>query len=350
MKNFQTNMSSFYINNIGEIQLKKFLNNNGNNIFILVDFNTEKFCLDLFLTTFNISNYQLLKVPCGESSKSLDYLSFLISELVKKKADINSLLINLGGGVVCDLGGFLASVYNRGINFINVPTTLLAQVDASIGGKNGINFDNIKNKIGLINYPLFTVTLTKFLKTLPQNEIISGYGEIYKYGLIYDLDFWNKLILEDLSFENSKKIVHHSIKIKESIIKKDNKRKGFRNILNFGHSIGHAIESSSSKSFHINHGLAVVMGMICELYISHLVLNLSSNDLNQSINVLLKKFPTNKIPNLDLVIEYIKQDKKNNRGKLLFSLIPKVGCCYYNQEVNESIIYKSLIFYNQLHD
>ena len=164
-------------------------------------------------------------MPAGESSKSLLQLTYLIDSLIKANADRNSILINLGGGVVSDLGGFLASVYNRGISFINVPTTLLAQVDASIGGKNGINYGKVKNKIGVINYPLFTIILTKFLESLPQKEIISGYGEIFKYGLIFDRKLWNKLTLLNLNIENSKKIVDRSVKNKKSVIQIDKRKK-----------------------------------------------------------------------------------------------------------------------------
>ena len=350
MNNLQSKTSDVYINGIGEKYLNFFLENNSKNIFILVDTNSQNFCLSFFLSKFNISNYQLLKVPAGESSKSLLQLTYLIDSLIKANADRNSILINLGGGVVSDLGGFLASVYNRGISFINVPTTLLAQVDASIGGKNGINYGKVKNKIGVINYPLFTIILTKFLESLPQKEIISGYGEIFKYGLIFDRKLWNKLTLLNLNIENSKKIVERSVKIKKSVIQIDKRKKNYRNILNFGHSIGHAIESSNSETCDINHGLAVVIGMICELYISNLVVKLPSKDLNQSIKVLTEKFPTRKIINLNKVLDYLKLDKKNNYGKLIFSLVPNIGECLYNQEVSEKIVYESLVFYNQLHD
>ena len=350
MNNLQSKTSNVFINGIGEKHLKYFLDNNFKNIFILVDNNSKNFCLSFFLSKFNISNYHLLKVPAGEASKSLTQLTYLIDSLIKANADRNSILINLGGGVVSDLGGFLASVYNRGISFINVPTTLLAQVDASIGGKNGINYGNVKNKIGVINYPLFTIILTKFIETLPQKEIISGYGEIFKYGLIFDRKLWNKLTLLNLNIENSKKIVDRSVKIKNSVIKIDKRKKHFRNILNFGHSIGHAIESSSSETCKIDHGLAVVMGMICELFISNVKVNLPSKDLNHSIKVLIEKFPVRKINNLDRVLEYIKLDKKNNFGKLIFSLVPNIGECLFNQEVSEKIVYESLVFYNQLHD
>jgi len=352
MKTLQIDKFNFFTDHQGFLHLNTFLKNNYNKkIFILVDSNTSIFCLDQFSLLFNIENKIILTIPAGESSKSVDCLCFLIDKLTHYNADSDSILINLGGGVISDLGGFLASIFNRGISYINIPTTLLAQVDASIGGKTGINFNGIKNKIGVINNPMFTIILTDFLKTLPEKEVISGYGEIFKYGLIYDPFIWSNISSnKQLSLDNIDKLIYQAVKIKTSIIQKDFKEKGLRNILNFGHTIGHAIESCYKDSLQISHGLSVVMGMICELYISHILLDFSKQDLNDVTKLLIDRFPLKKVDDVKNIINFIKQDKKNKNGKFLFSLIPEIGLCYFDQDVNEGLIYDSLIFYNNLHD
>ena len=351
METGETYKSKFFINSDGISHLTSFLRNNDNRkMFILVDSNTKIFCLDYFISLFNIKAI-ILTISSGEGSKSIDCVTFLIDELINHNADKDSVLINLGGGVVSDLGAFVASIFNRGISYINIPTTLLAQVDASVGGKNGINFNGIKNKIGLINNPLFTIILTNFLKTLPEEEIISGYGEVFKYGLIFDSNLWFKISSCDISEAvDIEDVIYQSVIIKESIVKQDLYDNGLRKTLNFGHTIGHAIESSSEDGFQISHGLSIVSGMICELYISHILLEIPKKDLYQIVSVLINQFPLKKINNKDNIMNFIRQDKKNKNGKFLFSLISKIGICYFDQEVSEDIIKESLNFYNTLHD
>ena len=352
MRTLKPYKSKFFINSDGIFHLNSFFKNNNRKIFILVDSNTKIFCLDYFVSLFNIKNKTIvLTIPSGEVSKSVDYVTFLINELINHNADKDSVLFNLGGGVVSDLGGFVASIFNRGISYVNIPTTLLAQVDASLGGKNGVNFNGIKNKIGLINNPIFTIILTDFLKTLPEEEIISGYGEIFKYGLISNPKLWFKISSFDIyKVVDLEEIIHQSVMIKESIVKQDFYDNGLRKILNFGHTIGHAIESCSEDGFQISHGLSVVSGMICELYISHILFKIPKKDLNQIVRTLVNKFPLKKINNKDSIINFIRQDKKNKKGKFLFSLISKIGTCYFDQEVSEDIVKESLNFYNTLHD
>ena len=352
MKNFTIHQSNIFGNYHGILFFKNFLQKNKNRkIFILVDSNTENYCLSFFYSLFNISKKSfLLRIPAGESSKSLAYVSFLFDELITHQADNDSLLINLGGGVVSDLGGFVASTFNRGMSYINFPTTLLAQVDASIGGKTGVNFKGIKNKIGLINNPIFTIVLTEFIKTLPEQEFLSGYGEICKYGLICNPSIWEYIskykinILDDPQY-----IIYQSIKIKTDIVHKDNNEKGLRKILNFGHTIGHAIESVCQE-ISLKHGICVVMGMICELYISHILLKLPKQKLDIYVKVLNSNFALKKIKNTSQIISLIRHDKKNQKGKLLFSLISKIGHCHFNQEVSENLIDESLTFYNSLYN
>ena len=273
----------------------------------------------------------------------------MFQQKIKQKKEI-VILINLGGGVVSDLGGFVASTFNRGISYINFPTTLLAQVDASIGGKTGVNFKGIKNKIGLMNNPIFTIVLIDFLKTLPEEEILSGYGEVCKYGLIYDSGIWGYIsrsknnILENLQY-----IIYQSIKIKTDIVHQDNNEKGLRKILNFGHTVGHAIESVYQKKS-LNHGTCVVMGMICELYISHILLKMPKKKLDIYVEVLNSNFALKKIKKESNIMSFIRHDKKNQKGKLLFSLISKIGHCHFNQEVSEALVEESLTFYNSLYD
>ena len=215
-------------------------------IFILVDVNSKKYCLDIFISFFSsLKKAFILEIKAGESFKSISTLNFLTNQLIQHRAEKESLVINLGGGVVSDIGGFLASVFNRGINYVNVPTTLLSQVDASIGGKTGLNFNHIKNKLGSFYKPKMVLIVPLFLKTLCQIELISGFGEIFKYSLINDKDMWSILKRTDLKLDiDLEKLISRSIIIKESIVKKDLFDHNIRKVLNFGHTIGHAIEST----------------------------------------------------------------------------------------------------------
>ncbi len=321
-------------------------------IFILVDINTKKYCLDFFLSSFpSLKKSIILELNHGESIKTISTISLLSNQLIKYGAEKKSLLINLGGGVISDLGGFLASVFNRGINFVNIPTTLLSQVDASIGGKTGVNFNHIKNKLGFFYNPGLVLIIPFFLRTLSKNEFISGFGEIFKYSLIYDKDMWN--ILKKTKFKLDSKLedlISQSIIIKKNIVKKDPFDNNVRKVLNFGHTIGHAIESAYFHNSKFNHGICVVIGMICESYISNKLNRLSESVFISIYSELMCKFPLPKVENIEKVLSFIKSDKKNEKNEIKIITISKIGKANFDVSVSENYLKESLIFFNSLHD
>jgi 3-dehydroquinate synthase len=264
----------------------------------------------------------------------------------------NSLLICIGGGVISDLGGFIASIYKRGIDYIFIPTTLLAQVDASLGGKNGVDFKATKNQLGVINFPSVINISPIFLATLPKNQIISGYAEVVKYALIWDKDFWNMLLsIDDLDGLNWLPVIKRSIKIKSEIVDKDPYEKGIRKSLNFGHTIGHAIESIYlKKGKPILHGEAIAAGMECELYISSHYFNWEINSLKKVVSYLRQTFLDIKLDHHDMdeLIYFMKNDKKNRGDGINFTLIEDIGVVIIDQLIPEEIIKQSIDLYISL--
>ncbi|XHR97363.1 3-dehydroquinate synthase family protein [Mucilaginibacter sp. UC70_90] len=264
------NYSVYFDNSLDELVdfIKK---GNYSKFFILADENTGAHCLPLLtskLTDFN--NYDLIEVSSGEESKNIDFCVGVWKMLIDFGADRKSLMINLGGGVITDMGGFAASTYKRGIDFVQVPTTLLSQVDASVGGKTGIDVDGIKNIIGTFTMPKAVFIAHEFLQSLPPRQILSGLAEMLKHGLIVDAAYWNKLKNSDLK-NPSVELVHRSVQIKNEITIQDPHEKGIRKALNFGHTIGHAVETYSllHDEDSLSHGEAVAIGMICESYLAH---------------------------------------------------------------------------------
>ncbi len=323
---------------------------NPSKIFVITDDNTKKYCLNSFqnITKIKFTNVTFIN---GDSNKNLDTLSMLWKELMDKGADRKSLIINLGGGVVTDMGGFAAATFKRGLKFIHIPTTLLGMVDAAIGGKNGINFMTAKNQIGTIVQPEFIWIYTSFLKTLPQDEFISGYAEMLKHGLIADRSYWQELNIfyKKLDDEMLTKLIKTSVKIKDGIIKKDPFEQGMRKLLNYGHTIGHALESymNYQQKLPLSHGKAVAAGMIIEAYLSYKTNNLSQTDLNdikQSINAI---YPVIKLPINDIkhIIELMQYDKKNENGKVKYVLLNSIGSADYNKEVGTSLLFEAFDFY-----
>ncbi|WGH26607.1 MAG: 3-dehydroquinate synthase [Candidatus Shikimatogenerans bostrichidophilus] len=321
------------------------------NIVILLDNNTKKYCLKLLIKKIIfLKKAKIIKINSGENKKNIYICIKIFKYFNKLNVDKNSILINLGGGVITDLGGFIGSIFKRGLNYINIPTTLLGMVDASIGGKNGINFKNFKNEIGIINNPILTIINTKFIKTLPKNEIFSGLGELFKYGLIFNKEYWN--FLKKKNFNKYKKIswdfiIYKAILIKKKIVDKDPKELlGIRKILNFGHTIGHAIESFFLyKKKKISHGKAIALGIICESWISKKINNLKKKEYIEIYSTIIKYFKLKKKINNNkfyFLYKIIKKDKKNFNKKIYFSLIKKIGKSTFNNNVNKSLIYKSI--------
>ena len=323
-------------------------------IFILVDENTLKYCVTELVSRNEIlHNAEILEIDSGEENKTLDVCYQLWKTLSEYKSDRNSLLINLGGGVITDMGGFIASTYKRGIDFINVPTTLLSQIDASVGGKTGIDFEGLKNVLGVFNEAKGVFIYPSFLKTLDKRQMLSGYAEALKHALIKDGKYWNELKKGMLSdAENWLSLITTSINIKNDIVKSDPLEKGERKLLNFGHTIGHAIESYSLKNDEIPllHGEAIAIGMICESYISSKQLGISIADLKnigETITNFYNPYPL-KESDFHQLIELMKNDKKNEKNEINFTLLSKIGKAEFNQEVGVEIILESLNYYNTL--
>jgi 3-dehydroquinate synthase len=330
--------------------------NSGNfsSIFILVDENTEKYCLDIFLQKSKIESYNKIVILSGESNKNIESCISIWDQLNSFKADRKSLLINLGGGVLTDIGGFAASTYLRGINFINIPTTLLGMVDAAHGGKTGIDFKLLKNQIGVFNEPLEVLLDNEYLKTLSKEEYVNGYAEVVKHSLLTNksnLNF-NSLIKLDL-FKESEHIINSYSQVKNEIVESDKYESNIRKALNLGHTIGHAVESFShisKKITDLKHGEAIVIGLITELYISYKKLNFPMKDL-----VAVKEHLSNYFSqisfsdsDIDQVYDLMIYDKKNSSNKINFVLLKEIGDPRLDQYVNRDTFKESFLFYNNL--
>ena len=321
-----------------------------NSAYILMDENVEEHCLDVLLKAIpDIKIRGYLKIPAGESSKSIEHAILIWERLTTMGAGRDSLLINLGGGVVSDIGGFCAATYKRGMPFINIPTTLLAQIDAAIGGKTGIDFKSFKNQVGLFTDAKAVIIDPIFLKTLKQEYWQSGFAEVTKYALIMDRELWKMLGHRKYNeIDDWNKIIIRSAKDKIDIVRYDNSEKGIRKILNFGHTVGHAIESFYLKSDKpITHGQAVAAGMICEAWISAHMEQLECDNVEEIIKRLDYNFARLSISeeNIPEIIELMRQDKKIRKGEFMFSLLRRLGKAVHDVAVDVELIKKSLLFY-----
>jgi 3-dehydroquinate synthase len=341
--------NNYYIffNKNGYEALNELINSNKySSVFIIVDEHTNEYCLSEFLPELATEiTIEIIEFESGESSKNIETCVQIWEALTELGADRKSLIINLGGGVVSDLGGFVASTYKRGIDFINVPTTLLAMVDASIGGKNGVDLGTLKNQIGVINTPKLVLVDTVFLETVPQNEMLSGLAEMLKHGLIFDKKYWGQFLdLSLIDFADFDELIYRSIAIKNEIVMQDPTENGIRKALNFGHTLGHAIESyfleNQSKTT-LLHGEAIAIGMVLESFISmkkNLLTALEYLEIKNTITTIFKPiiFEENDLnPILDLLIH----DKKNEYGTIQFVLIKGIGNIAINQTVENELIH-----------
>ncbi len=314
---------------------------------IIVDENTKKHCLP-YVQPF-LSHAKIIEIKSGEENKTLQTCGHIWQELTNASFDRKALVINLGGGVIGDMGGFCASTYKRGIDFIQIPTTLLSQVDASVGGKLGIDFNSFKNQIGVFNKPKAVIINTDFLKTLPERELRSGYGEVIKHALIADKSHWEILQTKALHDFDWTAIVSHSVHIKADVTEQDPTEKGLRKILNFGHTIGHAVESfylETAKK--LLHGEAVAIGIITEAFVSVSKGYISEKECNEIKSYVVKIYGKRMIPQTDIdqIIPLTLQDKKNE-GKVVYSaLLEKIGTANYNQPLSEKEIRESIAYYN----
>ncbi len=323
------------------------------NIYILVDENTLKYCFPLIENAFS-QPPQVITIKSGDKNKNLETSQVIWNYLSDNGGDRSSLLINLGGGVISDIGGFVASSFKRGIDFINIPTTLLAQIDASIGGKVGINSNGLKNEIGFFSHAKRVIIYPDFLKTLEKNEFISGFAEVVKHALIHSQDAWNELQyfdIENIDYSKLKILIKKSAQVKQDIINQDPKENGIRQALNFGHTFGHAIETFfGRKNIQILHGEAVAIGLICEIFISNKVLNLDLSKMFKIVEFIAINFNSFDIEMDDYeeIYELMKHDKKNNNNEIRFALISDIGKVEVNQTCDKNNIFQALSFYYQL--
>jgi len=321
-------------------------------VFVLVDENTRDACWQNIQGFFSLKNAYLITIKATDSNKNLEALSHVWEEMQQGNATRHSLLINLGGGMVTDLGGFAASTFKRGINFINVPTTLLAMIDASVGGKTGINFGGLKNEIGVFSEARFVILDTTWLKTLDSANLLSGYAEMLKHGLIADEAMWAELIRFDFAQPDLKKLssmLRENVAVKERIVKADPLEKGIRKSLNLGHTFGHAFESWALKRSPILHGYAVAFGLVCELYLSVVKTGFPSDKMRQTVNYIKENYGSLSITCNDYaeLIELMRHDKKNRDNGINFSLLSEIGKVKIDQTATEEEIKEALDFFRE---
>ncbi len=324
-----------------------------NNTFILTDENVYEHCLPLLFKEVEIlSDALVLQINSGEEHKNLQTAQYVWEALQSAFADRNAILINLGGGTVSDIGGFAAGTYRRGIRYINIPTTLLAMVDAALGGKTGVDLNGFKNPIGLFNMPEAVAVFPDFLKTLPQQEILSGSAEILKTGLIGNNRIMDILYGTTISeIHDWDELINLAVGVKNQIVTADYKEENIRKYLNFGHTAGHAFESYAlSQQKTLLHGEAVAMGMIVELFLSVQTLNLPQEDCIKATSYILNNFPYFKITQNDVepLVSLMMHDKKNTKHHIRFVLLEALTYPMYDQVVEEEMIYEALAYYMDL--
>lgn len=322
-------------------------------IFVLTDETTQQLCWPKIKNFKALKNSTPIIIKATDTHKNLDTLSQVWQALSNGGATRHSLMINLGGGMVTDLGGFAASTFKRGIDFINIPTTLLAMVDASVGGKTGINFGGLKNEIGVFSDSRFVIINTQFLDTLDHDNICSGYAEMLKHGLISDERTWAELVTFDFDtpdLSQLQRMVAESIKVKERIVEADPHEHGIRKALNLGHTMGHAFESfAMRRGTPILHGYAVAYGLISELYMSARKTAFPTDRMHQTVRFIRENYGTLNITCDDYptLIELMHHDKKNTSGIINFTLLGNVGDIRINQTANEEEIKEALDFFRE---
>lgn len=328
------------------IQEKKY-----SSAFILVDENTMEHCYPKFMSNFSTNlPIEVIEIEAGEAYKNIDTCVGVWNVLTELNADRKSLLITLGGGVITDLGGFVASTYKRGINFVNIPTTLLSMVDASVGGKTGVDLGVLKNQVGLFANPEMVIIHTEYLHTLSPREMRSGIAEVIKYGLTYDAHLYHTI--KDTKDLDVIGLIHRSIAIKNEVVLQDPKEENLRKILNFGHTIGHAVESyflETEAKETLTHGEAIAIGMVCECYISNKLLNFPEKELHEIKQMILDIYGSIEILDTDFtaIIEFLKHDKKNVSGQVNFVLLNSLENPEINVVVTNELIVESLQYYRK---
>ena len=322
-------------------------------IFILTDETTHRLCYPVVKDFPFLKNAKIITIPAGDTNKGLESVAHVWEELQKGGATRHSLMINLGGGMVTDLGGFAASCFKRGINFINIPTTLLSMVDASVGGKTGVNFGGLKNEIGVFNDSKYVILSTLFLHTLDDENIRSGYAEMLKHGLISNDKMWAELVNFDLAnpdMQQLSRMLADSVAVKERIVEEDPHEHGIRKALNVGHTAGHALESWAMRHDCPSlHGYAVAWGMIVELYLSTTKVGFPKDKMRQTVRFIREYYGPLGITCDDYpeLLELMTHDKKNTAGIINFTLLKNIGGILINQTANEEEIKEALDFFRE---
>ena len=322
--------------------------------FILTDSNTNKNCLNMLHCSEPIANAHIITIKADDTNKNIESTAHVWKELSDNGCTRHSCLINIGGGMVTDLGGFAASTFKRGIDFINIPTTLLSMVDASVGGKTGINFNGLKNEIGVFNDAKAVIIDTAFLKTLDLHNICSGYAEMLKHSLLKDYKMWVQHINFNIyspDFDPLLNMIKESVEVKERIVSEDPHESGIRKALNLGHTAGHAFESYAMHTNRpILHGYAVAYGIICELYLSHALQGFPLDKMRQTVNFIKENYGRMNITcdDYESLYSLMKHDKKNTGNEINFTLLKDVGDIKINQTVSKELILESLDFYREI--
>ncbi|SEW15343.1 3-dehydroquinate synthase [Prevotella aff. ruminicola Tc2-24] len=321
-------------------------------VFILADETTERLCVPAIEKVDGLGSAYHIVIGATDACKTLCSLTHVWEELGKGGGTRHSLLINIGGGMVTDLGGFAASTFKRGISYINIPTTLLAMVDASVGGKTGINFGGLKNEIGVFSNAHTVILDTQFLQTLDRENICSGYAEMLKHGLISGEQMWAELITFDLEQPDLAKLrqmVADSVAVKERIVEEDPTEQGIRKALNLGHTAGHAFESFALRHKPVLHGYAVAWGLICELYLSTVKTGFPSDKMRQTVSFIKEHYGKMTITCDDYpdLFELMTHDKKNTSGIINFTLLGGIGDIRINQTATKEEIFEALDFYRE---
>lgn len=314
-------------------------------IVLLVDENTAQHCLNYVLQWLAVDvPFEIIEIEQGEENKTIETCTAVWETLVEMNVDRKALLINVGGGMICDLGGFVASTYKRGIDFVNIPTSLLAMVDASVGTKTGVNLGGLKNMVGSFSQPQMVLIDTAFLETLPGNQMRSGLAEMFKHGLIADVSYWNQLKnLGELTTEDLLLLIYHSVSIKNEIVLQDPFEENVRKLLNFGHTLGHVIETYSHSGKGIQpllHGEAIAIGMILEAYISYKKNLLTKNsylEIKETLNLMFESVVFTK-NDIEICTHLLIHDKKNVNGVVQFTLLSDIGKGVINEVVDSELV------------
>ena len=320
-------------------------------LFLLADTHTRELCLPLINDMACLQHANVICIEPEDTNKNLETLSYVWSKLSQEGATRHSLLINVGGGMVTDLGGFAAATFKRGITYINIPTTLLAMIDASVGGKTGINFNGLKNEIGSF-FPANSVLLeTEFLRTLDAHNFFSGYAEMLKHGLISNVEHWAELLSFDtvnIDYAALKRLVGESVQVKEEIVEQDPFERNIRKALNLGHTVGHAFESMAlAENRPVLHGYAVAWGIVCELYLSHTKVGFPKEKMRQTIRFIKDNYGvfTFDCKKYEQLYAFMTHDKKNTSGTINFTLLKDIGdIC---QTADKDTIFEMLDFYRE---